>query len=472
MRGDGSFDGPFARTRVGDHFGPDAPRRSEAGGSPNMPAEAGTGKPDPPLRPPAATHVQELSMSTRTPLALLITLALAACGDRARPIVAPEAAPDLASGAAGRATAAAERATTRTTAAARWNALTRTIVGRREPGPLGTARTFALVSVAQYDAAVAAKRGKAGRVHPSEAGAAAAASAAVLRALYPAEQALVDAQLAADRTDLPSLPTERDADFAAGEAVGREVGAAALARAATDGSNAVWTGAVPVGPGFWRNAPPARPLGPRWGEVRPWFMTAGDQFRPAAPPAFGSAEFLDALAEVRRVTDALTPAQLQVAQFWQYASGPGGPIGYFGAVARGLAAREHLDERHTARVLAVVHAAMMDASIGCWDAKYAYWYVRPHQADPLIATPVGRPNFPSYPSAHSCLSAAAVGVLAGLFPRAADDLHAQVAEAGVARLYAGLHFRFDVDAGQQLGFAVGRLALERAPRGLAAIPLE
>ncbi len=110
---------------------------------------------------------------------------------------------------------------------------------------------------------------------------------------------------------------------------------------------------------------------------------------------------------------------------------------------------------------------MMDASIGCWDAKFAYWYVRPFQADPLITTPVGRPNFPAYPSAHSCLSASAAGVLAALFPAAADDLQRQVEEAGVARLYAGLHFHFDVDAGRQLGFAVARAALGGRPAATA-----
>jgi membrane-associated phospholipid phosphatase len=141
-------------------------------------------------------------------------------------------------------------------------------------------------------------------------------------------------------------------------------------------------------------------------------------------------------------------------------------------VASGLVARQHLDERKAARTFAVMFMAMMDASIGCWDAKFAYWYVRPFQADPAITTPVGRPNFPAYPSAHSCLSAAAVGVLADAFPHAADELHAQVVEAGEARLYAGLHFRFDVTAGQELGFAVARVALARAPRGHEAIALE
>ena len=134
--------------------------------------------------------------------------------------------------------------------------------------------------------------------------------------------------------------------------------------------------------------------------------------------------------------------------------------------------RIHLDERKTARLLAVMHMAIMDASIACYEAKYLYWYVRPHQADLGITIPVNRPNFPAYPSAHSCLSAAAAGVLAAQFPSEARRLHAMVAEAGVSRLYAGLHFRFDVTAGQELGYAVAELALRLAPAGHRAIALD
>lgn len=365
------------------------------------------------------------------------------------------------------------RSAARETAAVRWMALTRTILGRREPGPLGAARTFALVSVAQYDAVIAAGDSREGGLHPSRAGAAAGAAAAVLRALYPAEAPVAAAQLAADAAYFPALPSERDADFAAGVAVGEEVAAAVLARAAADGSDAVWTGTIPAGPGYWRNAPPpAQPLAPLWGRVRPWVLDSGDQFRPGPPPAFGSPEFAAALAEVRAFTDNRTPAQLAIAQFWQGGSGPGGPMGHFSAVAGGLAARHHMDEKAATRMYAVMYMAMMDASIGCWDAKYAYWYIRPHQADPGITTPVGRPNFPAYPSAHSCLSAAAVGVLSEAFPASSPELHAQVEEAGVARLYAGLHFRFDITAGRALGFAVAREVLERAPRANQPIPLD
>jgi membrane-associated phospholipid phosphatase len=85
---------------------------------------------------------------------------------------------------------------------------------------------------------------------------------------------------------------------------------------------------------------------------------------------------------------------------------------------------------------------------------------------------VGRPNFPSYPSAHSCLSSAAAGVLTDLFPSATPDLQAQVEEAGVARLYAGLHYWFDITAGRDLGYSVARVVLSKAPRGNAPIPLD
>ena len=147
-------------------------------------------------------------------------------------------------------------------------------------------------------------------------------------------------------------------------------------------------------------------------------------------------------------------------------------MGYFGAYATELASAHRMTEVQTARMFALMYMAMMDASIGCWDAKYAYWYIRPFQADPQITTPVGRPNFPSYPSAHSCFSASAAGVLRQLFPAARAELDAKVAEAGVARLYAGLHFWFDVTAGQALGASVADLVVARAPRGHEPVPLD
>ncbi len=353
-----------------------------------------------------------------------------------------------------------------TTASDRWMVATREIVGRREVGsPAMVTRNFALVAVAEYNAATAAGAAAptAGK-KPSEAGAVAGASAAVLRALYSVEDSAVTAQLASDRTYFRTIAAEAAFDFTAGEAIGASIAAEVLARAATDGSNAIWTGTIPVGPGFWTNAPPpAQPVAPSLGQARGWFLTSGDQFRPAAPPAITSTAFATDLAEVRALTAARTPAQLVLAQYWQYASGPSGPIGHFSEVAGGLTKAAAYNERQSARVYALLHMAMRDATISCWDAKYAYWLIRPYQMDPSISTPVGRPNFPSYPSAHSCLAGAAAGVLSSLFPSSKAMMDAQVADAGISRIYGGLHYRFDVTAGQEIGAKVAALALTHVP---------
>lgn len=387
---------------------------------------------------------------------------LAACADAGRAPTAPHAA-----------RAAESAAASRVTAAALWNQRTRAIIGRQKVSSNGAARLFALVSVAQYDAVIAAEEAKERGKHPSAAGAAAAASAAVLAALHPAEQQFIDAELAADAAYFPTLPSERDADFAAGLAVGRAVAAAVLAYAATDGAGAPWDGTLKSGPGYWTPVS-LPPQDASWGGIRPWLMTSGDQFHPPAPPPVGSPDFVADLAEVRQLSDTRTPEQEAIARYWASGYGPGGPAGFFGSVAASLAAREHLDERRAARMLAVMHMAIMDASIGCYEAKYTYWYIRPYQADQAITIPTGvsKPNFPSYPSAHSCLSSAAAGVLAAYFPFAADELHAMVEEAGMSRLYAGLHFRFDVTAGQALGYGVAELALRLAPKGHQPIPLD
>jgi membrane-associated phospholipid phosphatase len=362
-----------------------------------------------------------------------------------------------------------------TTASDRWMRATRAIIGRREVGsPLRIARNFALVAVAEYNAAVSAGAAPttSGR-KPSEAGAVAGASAAVLRSLYPAEDTAVTSQIVADRAYFATVAGESAYDFAAGEAIGSAVAAEVLARAANDRTAAIWTGTIPTGPSNWTNAaPPAQPVAPLWGLSKGWFLTSGDQFRPVAPPLVTSDAFATALAEVRTLAAGRTADQLTQAQFWQFASGPSGPIGHFTEVAGGLTTAVQYNERQTARVYAVLQMAMMDATISCWDAKFAYWYIRPFQSDPTITTPVGRPNFPAYPSAHSCISGAAGAVLSGLFPSSKAVMDAKIAEAGISRIYAGLHFRFDITAGNDIGAKVAGLALANIPAVNVRVPMQ
>jgi membrane-associated phospholipid phosphatase len=105
--------------------------------------------------------------------------------------------------------------------------------------------------------------------------------------------------------------------------------------------------------------------------------------------------------------------------------------------------------------------AMMDAGIACWDGKYHYMLIRPPQVEPSITTPIGLPNFPSYPSSHACFSGAGAETLAYAFPAERGYLTAKAEEAAMSRVYAGIHYRFDSTAGLELGRDVARLAVER-----------
>ena len=119
--------------------------------------------------------------------------------------------------------------------------------------------------------------------------------------------------------------------------------------------------------------------------------------------------------------------------------------------------------------LALVNTAAMDGLIACHDAKYAYWTPRPSQVDPSIKPIVGLPNHPSYPSNHSGLSRAAALVLAHFFPSERPRLEATATEAGLSRIYAGIHYRFDVDAGDQIGTRVAAAAIGGYPGMLARL---
>jgi membrane-associated phospholipid phosphatase len=107
-----------------------------------------------------------------------------------------------------------------------------------------------------------------------------------------------------------------------------------------------------------------------------------------------------------------------------------------------------------ARAYALLAGVLYDAFIASNDGKFAYWYLRPHQLDTGITPLFPVPNFPSYPSNHSTLSTSRAEVLAYLFPRNADFIRAVGKEAGDSRIWAGIHYPIDNQAGVELGRAV------------------
>jgi len=355
------------------------------------------------------------------------------------------------------------------TASVRWSTITRDFIAVKpaaaKPNPVAAFRAYAYLSLAQYRAVVAARKERGVHPHASPQGAVAAASSTVLSALFPADAAFFASQLQLQESEIVASEKAQSA-FAAGEVVGRTVAAEVLQLAQSDHFDLVWTGSAPIGPGYWTSDfdPPRPPQLPLLGQMRPFLMKSGDQFRPGAPPAFGSAEFLAALAEVRQFSDNRTADQLRIAQFWAMTTGSL-VSGFWNEQTTTRIERDHLNERRAARALALVHMAAMDATIACYDAKYTYWLIRPYKADPNITVPITKPNHPSYPSSHACTSSAAANVLAALFPADAEQLVAMANEAGESRLYAGIHYRFDKDAGLRIGRQVAALALSREDEG-------
>lgn len=333
----------------------------------------------------------------------------------------------------------------------RWNRKAISLF-RARSGDFGRINAYA--TLASYRAALAAQNAKGNGVRPSTAGAIAGAAVVVLKQFFPLDAANIEAEIAAQRSE-PKWPGEEGMDFAAGEAIGRSVGASVLASMATDNYGVENPGTPPVGPGRW--VPAAFPPPIRGGyHARPFFLRTTDELVLPPPPLFGSLEYQAALANVRQLSDNRTPAQIGISVKWIPFSST-----VFDSVTAELAVKYHKTDLEAARIFAYANLAAYDAIIACFNNKYRYWYIRPSQADPLITTPLGLPNHPSYPSAHSCQSGAWVEVLSDAFPAERGMLTAMGDEAALSRELAGLHYHFDNVAGLLLGHTAGKLALQR-----------
>jgi membrane-associated phospholipid phosphatase len=82
-------------------------------------------------------------------------------------------------------------------------------------------------------------------------------------------------------------------------------------------------------------------------------------------------------------------------------------------------------------------------------------------ADPSITLPIGLPNFPSYPSNHAAISAGMARVLGAAFPSERARLDDLAVEAAWSRVYGGIHYLFDGEAGVDLGRKVAAWAIAR-----------
>ena len=350
--------------------------------------------------------------------------------------------------------------------------------------PARAARIMALLHVAMHDAMVATWDAKyaydrpsparaTNRVralaaaggtpsYPSEHAAAAAVAATILTYAFPIDDTTSFTRPAREAAESRVVAgAAYRSDVNAGWALGTAVARRVLERAMTDGSSAPWTGTVPSGAGMWRPTPPRRvevPFDALAGTWRPWVIPSGDAFRLAPPPAPGSSQFTADMNELLALADGgRTSAQIEAARYWATDA----PSIRWELFIEDEIASHRLSVPHAARARAYLSASMYDAFIACWDTKFTYWVARPVTMDPSLRTVFSTPPFPSYPSGHSTQSSAAAEVMAELFPDRAAFYHARGEEASLSRIWAGVHYRFDVLGGEAMGQKVGEAVVAR-----------
>lgn len=313
--------------------------------------------------------------------------------------------------------------------------------------------------------------------YPSDGAVIAAASRDILSAMFPLEKEYLAAKAEEQMASLMWAGANVESDISAGAAIGAEVAALALARAATDGmkfaqcpkpvSDSIKAAAFNRFGWQWDNIEePARPVGltPLYSKVKMWNVPTVEEVRPPAPPAPGSAEFEANVRELVHFADNMTTEWRAIANFWQDGLGTYTPPGHWNRFATEYAIKYRLNPLRTARTYAYLNMAMMDAGISCWDAKYYYHYPRPINLIPGFKTIAGTPNFPSYTSGHSVFSAAGAEIMTYVFPQEGQKFREWALEAAISRVYGGIHWRFDAEVGTAQGINVANytLAVARA----------
>ena len=279
------------------------------------------------------------------------------------------------------------------------------------------------------------------------------------------------------------------------QAYGAAVAAHILAWAENDGGGTVVNMGFPTDyklnpvPGHWvptnTIVQQQAPLLPAWGKNRTFAMPADLDCKVPPPPAYSedpSSEFYKQAKEVYDTKNSLTPDQTAIARFWS--DDPmlsWTPPGHWVSIVMQLVQRDDVPLDKTVDILARLSVAEADAFIGCWQTKYQYDLIRPlsyikRVIDPKWETLINTPPFPEYTSGHSVASAAAALVLTSIFgdnfafddntdqadglaPRKFASFWEAANQAGMSRLYGGIHYRAAIESGLAQGRCIGAFAV-------------
>lgn len=235
-------------------------------------------------------------------------------------------------------------------------------------------------------------------------------------------------------------------DTRAGFELGKKIAEEEIERTKDFITKKEWDGKIPQGLQYWTGK---HPMLPTAGLNKTVVLDSASQFRPAPPPDF--AKDMEELKNFKHTFHSRANA-------FHYASQ---------ATGEDLLTKKifeyniHLNPPRAARLYAALAIGYYDSFTACWDAKYAYWGIRPDQYDPTYKPLMASPPFPGYPSGHAVTNAMACELLAYFFPRE-KPLFQKIAKDGAeSRFHAGIHFRPDNEVGLELGRKVADKVIER-----------
>jgi membrane-associated phospholipid phosphatase len=206
-----------------------------------------------------------------------------------------------------------------------------------------------------------------------------------------------------------------------------------------------WDGKIPEGPGYWKGKYPMLPLA---GKSKTVVLQSGSQFRPAPPP-----DYAKDMAELKNYKQGFR----SMSNAFLYANGFGDDVLNKKIFEYNL----HLNPPRAARLYAITAIATYDGFIACWDAKYAYWGIRPDQYDTTYHSLLPTPPFPGYPSGHAAISGVMAELFSYFFPADRAYFQKRAKDGAESRFQGGIHFRTDNEVGLELGRKVADVVIQK-----------
>lgn len=223
---------------------------------------------------------------------------------------------------------------------------------------------------------------------------------------------------------------------------------------------------VKKGNQYW-SSEDGKMFGQKFGSWKTWFLSSSDQLRPAAPPPYDNPFWKKQIADVKEACANLTKKQKEAIMYWAGFNMSGEKAiqnGDWLEIVNIYMEDHQVPFKKMLLVRSDLAMVLVDATAAVFDAKYTYLVKRPSMLDERIKIHLPNPSHPSYPSGHSTIGGASATLLDYFFPKDQNLWQRLAQEAGMSRIWCGIHFPLDHETGLQLGKKVAETAMKQIER--------